>query len=336
MNKTKIHWDWHSTTKRVARADEEEWAQFRSILVGHKIYAHGGYGTHTQYRPPQLFEYNVHTRSWKTHRIGGEMPAGINGNSVALVGDKMISFGLGGNWAQLTQVHYIDLVHMCWHVRDISCDQMFSPRSYHVADYWEDRGVLLVNACSIANNNELYNTTVSVNVDTWTLQHVKSKGSPPTRRAFHSSLLHAQRKQWFIVGGQSRQRGPGGPPLDSLLSDVYILSLSPSHRPTWSCAAPAALGQRWMPPVHSASLIANGSRLIVLGGLCNSRPERHTSAFDVDMQQFVTAAVSHTGDVPSANDFRVHQIVRIGNKGFYLLPCYYRHVWQMVWSAQVK
>ena len=333
MNGVTIHWGSYSTTKGFTLPDIPNYAHFRAIVVGHKIFVQGGNGTRNEYKSPILFEYNVHTRSWQAHEIGGELPEEISQNSVALIGDQMISFGTGWAVEQITRVHYIDLLQMSWHTHEVSCDKSFFSRN-HVADYWEDRGVLLVNACGIMDPSYLYNTTVLLNVNSWTLEHVKCKGSPPTRRVYHSSILLAHRKQWFIVGGESRYSSLGGPKIGTRLNDIYILSFSAFHQPTWSHAAPSRW-QEWMPPALCVSLIAHGNRLIVLGGLCTNKQERPTAVYDIDKHLFVSSGVVSTGEVPSANDFRAHQIVRSCNNGYYVLPFSYRDVWRKIWWVQV-
>ena len=182
--------------------------------------------------------------------------------STVLVNDTLISFGSRiSGIAQEQRVGVLDLALRKWQEVSLHGDELRQTDEMAV-DYWESRGKLLLSQQGRRYQREM-NKTFAIDLRTWKVEHVRTKGMEPSRRYDESSCLLDIRggSKWFIAGGI------GDEIAFSVETDpmnyLYVLDLENWRSPTWSSiCCREEFG--YTPGLSLLPYV--GDKLIVLGG----------------------------------------------------------------------
>nr|XP_043630746.1 acyl-CoA-binding domain-containing protein 6-like [Erigeron canadensis] len=146
----------------------------------------------------------------------GKIPVARGGQSVTLVGSKIIMFGGEDKHRRLlNDVNVLDLETMTWNVAETK--QTPAPRFDHTAAVHVDRYLQIYGGCSHSTFfNDLH--VLDLEMLEWSQPQIQGNLVPP--RAGHGGVCIDDK--WFIVGGGDNKSGA----LETLVLDMSTLVLS--------------------------------------------------------------------------------------------------------------
>ncbi|KAF8387811.1 hypothetical protein HHK36_026469 [Tetracentron sinense] len=156
--------------------------------------------------------FDVQTCAWSTLKAYGKTPVSRGGQSVTLVGTKLVMFG-GEDIKRslLNDLHILDLETMTWDEID-AVGVPPSPRSDHAAAVHADRYLLIFGGGSHATT---FNDLHVLDLQSMEWSRPTQQGSIPTPRAGHAGVTVGE--NWFIVGGGDFKSG---------VSETVVLNMS--------------------------------------------------------------------------------------------------------------
>ncbi|CAA2986442.1 acyl- -binding domain-containing 4 [Olea europaea subsp. europaea] len=147
----------------------------------------------------------------------GNFPVARSGQSVTLVGSKLIMFGgEDRNRRLLNDVHVLDLATMSWSAVETSQTSP-TPRFDHTAAVNAERYLLIFGGCS---HSIFYNDLHVLDLETMEWSQPQIQGDLVTPRAGHAGV--AIDGDWFIVGGGDNKSGA----LETLVINMSKLAVS--------------------------------------------------------------------------------------------------------------
>ncbi|KAD2804773.1 hypothetical protein R6Q59_029813 [Mikania micrantha] len=147
----------------------------------------------------------------------GKIPVARGGQSVTLVGSKLIMFGGEDKHRQLlNDVNVLDLETMIWNVAE-TMKTPPAPRCDHTAAVHVDRYFLIFGGCS---HSTFFNDLHVLDLVTLEWSQPQIQGNLVFPRAGHAGVSIDEK--WFIVGGGDSKSGA----LDTLVLDMSTLVLS--------------------------------------------------------------------------------------------------------------
>ncbi|KAI3917183.1 hypothetical protein MKX01_003632 [Papaver californicum] len=183
-------------------------------------------------------------------KTSGKDPIARGGQSVTLVGSRLIMFGgEDSNRRLLNDIHILDLETMTWDVAETSQTPP-SPRFDHTAAIHANRYLLIFGGCS---HSVCFSDLHILDLHTleWSQPHVE--GDLVTPRAGHAGIT--VNEDWYLVGGGDNRSG---------VSDTLMLNMS---KLVWSVVT--SVEER--DPLASEGLtvcseIVNGEKVLVAFG----------------------------------------------------------------------
>lgn len=146
----------------------------------------------------------------------GEIPVARGGQSVTLVGSKLIMFGGEDKQRRLlNDVNVLDLETMIWHVAETKHTP--APRFDHTSAVHVDRYLLIYGGCS---HSTFFNDLHVLDLGTLEWSQPQIQGSSVSPRAGHAGV--SVDEKLFIVGGGDNKSGA----LETLVLDMSTLVLS--------------------------------------------------------------------------------------------------------------
>ena len=268
------------------------WTVFLCAIVGHRVYV-----LPDLRKPSKIFMLDLNLRKWYMLHPGGDVPRHVSGGSLLTCDDRLVI--IDGRVLQLKTVKVLDTVLMEWSKVEVSGD-LFFPVAYHVAAFWEAKRHVLINSRDDRHDEQnptiqLSNPTFRLDVDTMEMRRLHTKGPPPSRRYYHSSIWVETQEKWVIVCGQGPQR---------LLGDVCILDFR-SAVPTWTLVLPftASRGMSVCSPVLS------GSKVLLFGGVRRGLDRTVVCSYNLssgDMEE----GVQQRGDSPPREQMTFQRILK--------------------------
>ncbi|XP_047323073.1 acyl-CoA-binding domain-containing protein 4-like [Impatiens glandulifera] len=147
----------------------------------------------------------------------GKVPAARGGQSVSLVGSRLIVFGGEGKQRQLlNDVHALDLETLTWEVLE-TVKAPPTPRFDHAAAVYSDRYLLIFGGCS---HSIFFNDLHVLDLLTMEWSQPQIQGDLANARAGHAGINIDGK--WYIVGGGDNKTGAS----DTLVLDMSKLVLS--------------------------------------------------------------------------------------------------------------
>ncbi|XP_047342337.1 acyl-CoA-binding domain-containing protein 4-like [Impatiens glandulifera] len=147
----------------------------------------------------------------------GKVPASRGGQSVSLVGSRLIMFGGEGKKQQLlNDVHVLDLETLTWEVLE-TVQAPPTPRFDHAAAVHSDRYLLIFGGCS---HSIFYNDLHVLDLLTLEWSQPQIQGDLVNARAGHAGINIDGK--WYIVGGGDNKTGA----TETLVLDMSKLVLS--------------------------------------------------------------------------------------------------------------
>lgn len=147
----------------------------------------------------------------------GNVPAARGGQSVSLVGSRLIMFGGEGKQRKLlNDVHALDLETLTWEVLK-TVNAPPAPRFDHAAAVYSDRYLLIFGGCS---HSVFFNDLHVLDLLTMEWSQPQIQGDLVNARAGHAGINIGGK--WYIVGGGDNKTGA----LDTLVLDMSKLALS--------------------------------------------------------------------------------------------------------------
>ncbi|CAH8390425.1 unnamed protein product [Eruca vesicaria subsp. sativa] len=146
--------------------------------------------------------FDLHTCTWSILKTDGKPPISRGGQSVTLVGKKLVIFGgQDVNKSLLNDLHLLDLDTMTWDEID-AVGSPPSPRSDHAAAVHAERYLLIFGGGSHTN---CFNDLHVLDLQTMEWSKHTQQGEAPTPRAGHAGVTIGE--NWFIVGGGDNTSG---------------------------------------------------------------------------------------------------------------------------------
>ncbi|KAL4576805.1 hypothetical protein LXL04_012905 [Taraxacum kok-saghyz] len=147
----------------------------------------------------------------------GKVPEARGGQSVSLVGSKLIMFGGEDKKRQLmNDVHVLDLNTFTWTVLE-TIQTPPSPRFDHTAAVHANRYLLIFGGCS---HSMFFNDLHVLDLETLEWSNPQIQGDLVSPRAGHAAV--SIDKNWFIVGGGDNKSGA----IETLVMDISKLVIS--------------------------------------------------------------------------------------------------------------
>ncbi|XP_024989596.1 acyl-CoA-binding domain-containing protein 6-like [Cynara cardunculus var. scolymus] len=147
----------------------------------------------------------------------GKIPVARGGQSVSLVGSKLIMFGGEDRQRRLlNDVNVLDLETMIWNVAETTQSPP-APRFDHTAAVHVDRYLQIFGGCS---HSTFFNDLHVLDLETLEWSHPQVQGNLVSPRAGHAGVSIDEK--WFIVGGGDNKSGA----LETLVLDMSKLILS--------------------------------------------------------------------------------------------------------------
>ncbi|KAF2561669.1 hypothetical protein F2Q70_00018611, partial [Brassica cretica] len=146
--------------------------------------------------------FDLHTCTWSILKTDGKPPISRGGQSVTLVGKKLVIFGgQDVNKSLLNDLHLLDLDTMTWDEID-AVGSPPSPRSDHAAAVHAERYLLIFGGGSHTN---CFSDLHVLDLQTMEWSRHAQQGEAPTPRAGHAGVTIGE--NWFIVGGGDNKSG---------------------------------------------------------------------------------------------------------------------------------
>ncbi|KAL4575254.1 hypothetical protein LXL04_022096 [Taraxacum kok-saghyz] len=147
----------------------------------------------------------------------GKTPVARGGQSVTLIGSKLIMFGgEDKNRRLLNDVHVLDLETMIWNVAETTRTPP-APRFDHTAAVHGDRYLQIFGGCS---HSTFFSDLHVLDLETLEWSQPQIQGNIVSPRAGHAGVSIDEK--WFIVGGGDNKSGA----LETLVLDMATLVLS--------------------------------------------------------------------------------------------------------------
>lgn len=147
----------------------------------------------------------------------GKIPVARGGQSVSLIGSKLIMFGgEDKNRRLLNDVNVLDLETMIWNVAETTRTPP-APRFDHTATVHGDRYLQIFGGCS---HSTFFNDLHVLDLETLEWSQPQIQGNIVSPRAGHAGVSIDEK--WFIVGGGDNKSGA----LETLVLDMSTLVLS--------------------------------------------------------------------------------------------------------------
>ena len=280
---------------------------FCAILVGHLGYILGGYQTlapSKRFKPNHATVINFNENTWEEKPISGWTPRFHEGFSAHLVRDGVLA--LFPFYEDLCHLLVLDLPLLSWKMLELKSKRRIKIDKHHVADYWEEEEMLLVNTARATlrgSNSRIF----AVYLLTGEIKAIQSKGTEPTGKGEQSSLLMPAQKKWYIFGGKSSPPG------------LFVCDFTVMRSPVWTELA--RIGCRGI--VSSATLLHFKDKLCVLGG---TRPFARTAyqsevfTYDIRSNTWQTEDHIHLGSMPSKLEVEFHNCLIISKRTVYIIP----------------
>ena len=245
-----IRWSKQHTDYSAAPMLKKNWGFFRCALVGTFVYV-----TLEDTALDPLYVLDLGKMAWRQIRIRGDRMSCNKAGTLVLVGDALFVIDVGKTAARLRHVQRVDLLlEECMQLRIQGKDLTLA--GYHVSDYWERSGVVLINTrVELKKPWQRYNSTYALDVKSLLVRKLTEKGKPPSFRDFHSSYFLETTEKWLICGGAGRVS-------QGLCNDLCILDCK-TRIPTWTTV------QLLQKPncFSAASLAVAGEYLLIIGGV---------------------------------------------------------------------
>ncbi|PWA76543.1 kelch-type beta propeller [Artemisia annua] len=147
----------------------------------------------------------------------GKVPVARGGQSVSLVGSKLIMFGGEDKHRRLmNDVHVLDLETMTWNVAD-TIQTPPAPRFDHIAAVHAERYLQIFGGCT---HSIFFNDLHVLDLETLEWSKPQIQGDLVSPRAGHAGV--AIDENWFIVGGGDNKNGSS----ETLVMDMPKLVMS--------------------------------------------------------------------------------------------------------------
>ena len=279
------------------------WDVFGCAIFGHKIYV-----LPVLFNPQKVFVLDVQAKSWAVRSAGGDIPASISGYSLSAWQDKLLL--IGSQNEKLESVRVLDTVLLEWKEEAVHGDPMPLVR-YHAADVWEAKRMVLVNtrldndAIGVNAFRHKPNPTFTVGLDTMEVKKLVTKGPPPSKRYYHSSLFMPGSRQWLIICGQ-------GPMM--LLNDIYSLQFTGTSAPYWTRLEPFDKLQG----VSVCSPVLIGSKLLIFGGVRDGLPNVMVCSYDLRTGE-VEEGVRTSGNGPPSDQCSFQRVIQKSEDELYFV-----------------
>ncbi|PIA37127.1 hypothetical protein AQUCO_03000004v1 [Aquilegia coerulea] len=181
------------------------------VHFGSKLFVVGG---HSKAISDSVTVWSIDVETHHCHVVetSGKAPISRAGQSVTLVGSKLIMFG--GEHASrqlLNDIHILDLEAMTWDVLE-TMNTPPAPRFDHIAAVHSERYLLIFGGCS---HSTCFNDLHILDLQTKEWSQPQTQGDVVTPRAGHAGVTIDG--TWYILGGGDNTSGA---------SDTLVLNLS--------------------------------------------------------------------------------------------------------------
>lgn len=160
---------------------------------------------------------DLESHEWGTLEATGKVPEARGGQSVSLVGSKLIMFGGEGKDRRLmNDVHVLDLDTLTWNIVE-TIQTPPSPRFDHTAAVHANRYLQIFGGCS---HSIFFNDLHVLDLETLEWSQPQIQGDLVSPRAGHAGV--SINEKWFIVGGGDNKSGAS----ETLMMDMSKLVIS--------------------------------------------------------------------------------------------------------------
>lgn len=279
------------------------WDLFRCVFVGHTINV-----MRNQNPVKLLYVLDVNLNIWTEIQLEGDLPQTVGGNSLVLVKDMLLSIGLDNTsrGGPSQNIYGLDLARKSWQRLEAFGDKM-APSQYHAADFWERPNRVLVNSrYGVGIGGPLHNATFSLDPENGRTTKIDTKGTPPSRRNYHSSHFFDAKQLWVICGGDSE---------DGMRGDLCLLDFKP-RTPVWTTLKPFSVGTG----LSATTLAITGrSKILIIGGVRHGIARDAVAMYDLDTREVVENGVHKHGELPAASQWTFPRVVQRNDKEFYFI-----------------
>ncbi|XP_076952284.1 acyl-CoA-binding domain-containing protein 5-like [Bidens hawaiensis] len=202
--------------KAQSQADNHAISGHSMVKWGNKLLLLGGLSKETSDNVTVL-SVNLESQVTGVLEATGKIPVARSGQSVTLVGSKLIMFGGEDRHRQLlNDVNILDLETMIWNVVETTKTPP-APRCDHTAVVHVDRYFLIFGGCS---QSTFFNDLHVLDLETLEWSQPQIQGNLVFSRAGHAGVSIDEK--WFIVGGGDSKSGA----TETLVLDMSTLALS--------------------------------------------------------------------------------------------------------------
>ncbi|KAM7482151.1 hypothetical protein LguiB_006734 [Lonicera macranthoides] len=160
----------------------------------------------------EVKQFDLQSAAWSTLKTHGKPPVSRGGQSVTLVGTRLVVFGgEDAKGSLLNDLHILDLETLTWGEIDTSGLPPF-PRSDHAAAVHADHCLFIFGGSS---HTACFNDLHVLDLQTMEWSRPAQKGEIPSPRAGHAGVTIGE--SWFIAGGGDKNSG---------VSDTIVLNMS--------------------------------------------------------------------------------------------------------------
>ncbi|KVI09678.1 Kelch-type beta propeller, partial [Cynara cardunculus var. scolymus] len=161
--------------------------------------------------------FDLESHMWGVMEATGKVPVARGGQSVSLVGSKLIMFGGEDKHRRLmNDVHVLDLTTMTWNVAE-TIQTPPAPRFDHTAAVHADRYLQIFGGCS---HSIFFNDLHVLDLETLEWSQPQIQGDVVSPRAGHAGVSIDEK--WFMVGGGDNRSGAS----ETLVMDMPKLAIS--------------------------------------------------------------------------------------------------------------
>ncbi|KAI3520401.1 hypothetical protein L1887_09798 [Cichorium endivia] len=186
------------------------------VKWGNKLLFLGGHSKDTSDNVTVRF-IDLESHVCGTMEATGKVPEARGGQSVSLVGSKLIMFGgEGKNRRLMNDVHVLDLETLTWNIVE-TIQTPPSPRFDHTAAVHADRYLQVFGGCS---HSIFFNDLHVLDLETLEWSQPQIQGDLVSPRAGHAGISIDE--NWYIVGGGDNKSGA----LETLVMDMSKLVIS--------------------------------------------------------------------------------------------------------------
>ncbi|KAK1421215.1 hypothetical protein QVD17_23390 [Tagetes erecta] len=186
------------------------------IKWGNKFLLLGGHSKDTSdYVTVRFIDLESHL--YGVMEATGKVPVARGGQSVSLVGSKLIMFGGEDKHRRLTNdVHVLDLETMTWNIAE-TIQTPPAPRFDHTATVHANRYLQIFGGCT---HSVFFNDLHVLDLETLEWSQPQIQGDVVSPRAGHAGV--SVDEKWFIVGGGDNRSGAS----ETLVMDMSKLVIS--------------------------------------------------------------------------------------------------------------